>query len=105
MGALLTSTLVGVVCAAFVLPPAVGAGMAARESAEDYLVLPADLDEPELLRRSRILAQDGALAIKRELTKDEILAPIPEHRLLRQRHLRPGLSGSARGLRPAGRRA
>jgi len=61
VGALLTSTLAGVVCAALVLPPVVGAGMAARESAEEYLVLPADLDEPELQRRSRILAQDGSL--------------------------------------------
>ncbi len=61
VGALVTSALVGVVCAALVLPPVVGAGMAARDAAQEYLVLPADLDEPELQRRSRILAQDGSL--------------------------------------------
>ncbi len=61
VGALLTSILVGLVAAALVLPMVVGAGVAARESAEEYLVLPADLSEPVLERRTRILAQDGSL--------------------------------------------
>lgn len=58
--ALGTSVLVGVLAAALVLPPLAGVGLAAKDRADEYLVLPAELDTPELARRSRILALDGS---------------------------------------------
>jgi membrane peptidoglycan carboxypeptidase len=59
--ALVASVLVGVLAAALVLPAVAGAGLAVQDRAEDYLVLPAELDTPELAKRSRILAADGSL--------------------------------------------
>lgn len=59
-GALLTSGLVGLVAAAVALPLVVGPGLAAASSAQEYLVLPADLDEREPATRSRIVAADGS---------------------------------------------
>jgi membrane peptidoglycan carboxypeptidase len=59
--ALVTSVLVGALAAAVALPLVAGAGVAVRNGAQEYLVLPADLDDPTLAKRSRILASDGSL--------------------------------------------
>jgi membrane peptidoglycan carboxypeptidase len=59
--ALVTSVLVGALAAAVALPLVAGAGVVVRNGAQEYLVLPADLDDPALARRSRILASDGSL--------------------------------------------
>ena len=59
--ALVTSVLVGGLAAAVALPLVAGAGLAVRDGAQEYLVLPADLDDPTLAKRSRILAADGSL--------------------------------------------
>lgn len=59
--ALVASALVGVLAAALVLPPLAGAGLLAKDRADDYLVLPASFRTPELAKRSQILASDGSL--------------------------------------------
>jgi membrane peptidoglycan carboxypeptidase len=59
--ALVCSVLVGLLAAAIAFPIVAGAGVAARAGAQEYLVLPADLDDPKLAKRSRILASDGSL--------------------------------------------
>ena len=59
--ALIASALVGVLGAALVLPPLAGAGLLAKDRADDYLVLPAEFRTPELAKRSQILARDGSL--------------------------------------------
>ena len=81
LGALLTSVLVGVLAAAVALPLVVGAGVSARDTAQEYLVLPADLELPELARRSRILARDGSLIawLYLENRVPVTLDQVPEH--------------------------
>jgi membrane peptidoglycan carboxypeptidase len=59
--AVVASALVGVLAAALVAPPLAGAGLLAKDRADDYLVLPAEFQTPELARRSRVLASDGSL--------------------------------------------
>ena len=80
-GAVLTSTLLGVLAAAVALPVVAGAGLAARDGAEEYLVLPADLDDPELGRRTRILAADGTTIawLFRENRVPVPLSTVPQH--------------------------
>ena len=56
---LAVSVLAGVLAAGLVLPVLGSLGLAARESAEGFESLPAELDTPPLPERSRILAADG----------------------------------------------
>jgi membrane peptidoglycan carboxypeptidase len=56
---LAVSVLAGVLVAGLVLPVLGSLGLAARESAEGFESLPAELDTPPLPERSRILAADG----------------------------------------------
>ena len=58
---LMVSVLAGVLVAGLVLPVLGSLGLAARESAEGFESLPAELDTPPLPERSRILAADGTL--------------------------------------------
>ncbi len=55
------SVLAGVLVAGLVLPVLGSLGLAARESAEGFESLPAELETPPLPERSRILAADGSL--------------------------------------------
>ena len=59
--ALLVSGLVGVLIAALALPLIGGLGLAAKDQADEFLVLPADLDLTATAQRSTILAADGSL--------------------------------------------
>lgn len=79
--ALLASALVGVLAAAVALPFVAGAGVAVKQGAAEYLVLPADLDDPQLDTRSRILAADGSLIawLYRENREPVALDQVPEH--------------------------
>jgi membrane peptidoglycan carboxypeptidase len=79
--AVLTSALVGVLAAALVLPLFAGAGLAAKSSAEEYLVLPADLDVQRPPERTAILAVDGSL-IAWLYYENRVAVPldeVPEH--------------------------
>jgi len=55
------SVLCGLLVAGLVLPVVGGLGLAARDSAEGFEDLPAELEIPPLAQRSRILASDGSL--------------------------------------------
>ena len=55
------SVLAGVLVAGLTLPVVGGLGLAARDSAEGFESLPAELEIPPLPERSRILAADGSL--------------------------------------------
>ena len=55
------AVLSGVLVAGLVLPVLGSIGLAARESAEGFESLPAELETPPLPERSRILAADGSL--------------------------------------------
>src|SRR5688572_27576183 len=57
---LAVSVLAGVLVAGLVLPVLGSLGLAARESAEGFESLPAELETPPLPERSRILAADGS---------------------------------------------
>ena len=61
LGGLLVSVLAGVLLAALALPVVGGIGLVAKDRADDFLVLPADLETSPLAQRSRILAADGSL--------------------------------------------
>jgi len=58
---LVVSVLSGVLVAGLVLPVLGSAGLVARNSADGFEDLPAELDIPPLPERSRILASDGSL--------------------------------------------
>jgi membrane peptidoglycan carboxypeptidase len=58
---LVVSVLSGVLVAGLVLPVLGSAGLVARNSADGFEDLPAELDIPALPERSRILASDGTL--------------------------------------------
>jgi membrane peptidoglycan carboxypeptidase len=79
--ALLTSALCGLLVAALALPVVASAGLAAKSQADDFLVLPADLDTAPLAQRSRILAADGSLIASLYLENRVAvpLADVPEH--------------------------
>jgi membrane peptidoglycan carboxypeptidase len=79
--AALTSALAGVLVAALALPVVGGVGLAAKSTADEFLVLPASLETPPLAQRSRILAADGSLIASlysenRVLSK---LEDVPDH--------------------------
>ena len=59
--ALAASVLAGLLVAAVALPVVGGVGLSAKAAADEFLVLPADLDTPPLAQRTRILAADGSL--------------------------------------------
>jgi len=61
LGALLASGLVGLLVAGLVLPAVGVAGLAAKRTADDFLQLPNDFDNPQLAQRSRVLAADGSV--------------------------------------------
>ena len=55
------SGLAGLLVAAMALPVVGAVGLAAKDQVDDFLVLPADLETPNLGQRSRVLAADGSL--------------------------------------------
>ncbi|MGH8891694.1 MAG: transglycosylase domain-containing protein [Actinomycetes bacterium] len=55
------SVLSGLLVAGLALPLVGGAGLVARDSADGFLSLPAELEIPPLPERSRILAADGSM--------------------------------------------
>jgi membrane peptidoglycan carboxypeptidase len=59
--ALLVSVLAGVMVAALALPVVGGVGLLAKGQADDFLALPAELENPTLATRSRVLAADGTV--------------------------------------------
>lgn len=59
--ALLVSVLAGVLVAGLALPVVAGVGLLAKGQADDFLALPAELEQPTLSTRSRILAADGTV--------------------------------------------
>jgi membrane peptidoglycan carboxypeptidase len=80
--ALLLSLLLGAVLAVAALPVVAGGGLAVKDRADDYLVLPTDLDVPPLPQRSRMLAADGSLIAWLYLenrVRVEQLADVPQH--------------------------
>lgn len=56
----LVSTLAGVLVAAVALPAVGGAGVTARNAANEFQNLPSELETPPLPQRSHILAADGS---------------------------------------------
>ncbi len=58
---LVASGLAGLLVAAMALPVVGAVGLAAKDQVDDFLVLPADLETPNLGQRSRVLAADGSL--------------------------------------------
>lgn len=73
--AALTSALLGLLVAALALPLVGSAGLAAKAGANDFLVLPAELNTPPLAQRSRILAADGSL-LATLYSQNRVLAPL-----------------------------
>lgn len=78
--ALLVSVLAGVLVAGLALPVVAGAGLLAKGQADDFLALPAELEQPTLSTRSRILAADGTViaTLFLENRLPVTLAEIPE---------------------------
>ncbi len=58
--ALTVSVLIGLIAAAAVLPAVAGAGVAAKDQFDEYLVLPTEFEAPRLAQRTEILAADGS---------------------------------------------
>jgi membrane peptidoglycan carboxypeptidase len=54
------SVLAGVLVAGLVLPVFAGAGLAAKETADEFLELPVSFEAPDVPVRSRIVAADGS---------------------------------------------
>jgi membrane peptidoglycan carboxypeptidase len=75
--ALLTSALVGLLVAALALPVVGGVGLVAKSQADEFLVLPAELETPPLAQRSRILAADGSL-IASLYTENRVVVPLAD---------------------------
>ncbi len=71
------SVLCGLLVAGVTLPIVGGLGLAARDSAEGFDSLPAELEIPPLPERSRILASDGSL-IATFYEENRISVPISE---------------------------
>jgi membrane peptidoglycan carboxypeptidase len=59
--ALLASVVTGLLLAAAAFPLVGGLGLTAKAGADEFLVLPAELQETPLAQRSKILASDGSL--------------------------------------------
>ncbi len=74
---LLVSVLCGVLVAGVTLPMVGGFGLAARDGAEGFESLPAELEIPPLPERSRILASDGRL-IATFYDQDRVSVPLTE---------------------------
>ena len=60
MVALVASVLTGLLLAAAAFPVVGGLGLAAKAGADEFLVMPAELDAAPLPQRTRILAADGS---------------------------------------------
>jgi membrane peptidoglycan carboxypeptidase len=79
--AVLTSVLAGLLLAALALPVVGGLGLSAKSAADEFLVLPEELETPPLPQRSRILAADGSL-IATLYSENRVVVPlgdVPEH--------------------------
>jgi membrane peptidoglycan carboxypeptidase len=78
---LFVSVLAGLLVAALALPVVAGVGLVAKERADDFLVLPDDLETPPLAQRSRVLAADGSLIafLYKENRVRVALADVPLH--------------------------
>jgi membrane peptidoglycan carboxypeptidase len=79
--ALLASVVAGLLVAAMALPVVGAVGLAAKQQADQFLVLPAELDTPPPPQRSRILAADGSL-LAWLYVQNRVpvpLADVPEH--------------------------
>ena len=59
--ALVASVVTGLLMAALAFPIVGGLGLTAKAGADEFLVLPAELEDTPLAQRSRILAADGSL--------------------------------------------
>ena len=59
--ALVVCVIAGLVLAALAFPVVGGLGLSVKAGADEFLVLPAELETPPLAERSRILAADGSL--------------------------------------------
>jgi membrane peptidoglycan carboxypeptidase len=75
--ALLTSVLAGLLLAALALPLVGGLGLSAKAGADEFLVLPAELETPPLAQRSRILANDGSL-IATLYSENRVVIPLSD---------------------------
>jgi membrane peptidoglycan carboxypeptidase len=60
-GALIASTLVGLLVAGLALPVVAGVGLVVKNQADAFLELPGAIELPDVAQRSRILAADGSL--------------------------------------------
>jgi membrane peptidoglycan carboxypeptidase len=78
---LLASVLAGLLVAALALPVVGAVGLAAKGQADDFLVLPAELETPPLAQRSKVLAADGSLIawLYLENRVRVPLAQVPQH--------------------------
>jgi membrane peptidoglycan carboxypeptidase len=74
---LVTSVICGLLVAGIALPVLGGLGLVARDSADGFESLPAELEIPPLPERSRILAADGSL-IATFYDENRISVPISE---------------------------
>ena len=79
---LLLALVLGAVLAGAALPVVAGGGLAVKDRADDYLVLPTELAVPVLPQRSRMVAADGSLIawlyLENRVTVDR-LADVPQH--------------------------
>jgi membrane peptidoglycan carboxypeptidase len=77
---LAVSALCGVLLAGLALPVVGGAGLLAKQQADEFLALPAELEQPTLATRSRVLAADGSVlaTLFLENRLPATLAEIPE---------------------------
>ena len=78
--ALLASVVAGLLLAAVAFPVVGGLGLTAKAGADEFLVLPAELETVPLPQRTRILAADGSqlAALYRQNRVSVKLADIPE---------------------------
>ena len=75
---LAVSALAGLLLAGVMLPLIGGVGLVARAGADSFNKLPAELEEPPLPVRSRILAADGTLLAEIYLNENRVEVPISQ---------------------------
>ena len=73
--ALGASVLTGLLLAALAFPLVGGAGLTAKAGADEFLVLPVELEETPLAQRTKIVARDGTL-IAVLYRQNRVVAPL-----------------------------
>ncbi len=74
--ALIASAVTGLLLAAVAFPVVGGLGLTAKAGADEFLVLPAQLDDTPLAQRTRIVANDGKTLLAVLYKQNRVVAPL-----------------------------